>query len=250
MGKADLHIHTREGDGLDRIEAIFDHVEQHTGLDVIAITEHDSLEVALRAREVWARGSYRFDFVTGVELTTLQGHLIALYIEEAVASLQRIEDTIEAIHAQGGLCFVPHPMSWLTRSVSPATLERIHRQRARGLWFDGIELASASPASRPFLKKAHRLNRRLLGLPSVGASDAHFRQAIGSAYTSFEGSSAAGLRRAFSDGSTRGHRGVYPSLRDAGLLRSLSLPLVGLRATPKQLGWRRTAWSFASRYFA
>jgi predicted metal-dependent phosphoesterase TrpH len=247
MGKADLHIHTNHGDGLDSVEAILDHVEANTDLDVIAITEHDSLEVALAAREAWARGRFRFGFVPGVEITTLEGHLVALYVESPVPSLRRVEETIEAVHAQGGVCFVPHPMSWLTRSIGPGTFERV---AAAGLRFDAIELASGSPPAKLAMAKARRLNRRLYRLPSVGASDAHFRQAIGSGYTQFEGRSAADLRDAFASGDLSGEQRSYPSLREAGLLRTLSLPLAGLRATPKQLGWRRTAWSFVSRYMA
>ena len=91
-GTADLHIHTASGDGMAPPRQILDYVEAETGLDVIAITEHDSLDVALRARELWARRRYRFDFVTGVEVTTLQGHLIALYLDEPVASLRPIEE--------------------------------------------------------------------------------------------------------------------------------------------------------------
>jgi predicted metal-dependent phosphoesterase TrpH len=245
MGKADLHIHTNHGDGLDSVQAIFEHVEAHTDLDLIALTEHDSLEVALRARELWARGGYRFDLVPGVEITTLEGHLVALYLETPVPSLRRIEETLEAVHAQNGVCFVPHPMSWLTRSIGPGSFERV---AAAGLSFDAIELASGSPPAKLALAKARRLNRQRYRLPSVGASDAHFRQAIGSGYTRFEGSSAVDLRADFADGTVRGKQRDYPSLREAGLLRTLSLPIAGLRATPKQLGWRRTAWSFVSRY--
>ena len=247
VGKADLHIHTRDGDGLDAIEAILDHVETQTDLDVIAITEHDSLDVALRARETWARGGYRFDFVPGVEITTLEGHLVALYLESPVPSLRRVEETIEAVHARGGVCFVPHPMSWLTRSIGPGSFDRV---AAAGLKFDAIELASGSPPAKLALKKARRLNRQRYRLPSVGASDAHFRQAIGSGYTRFNGTSAADLHAAFASGTVHGKQREYPSLLEAGLLRTLSLPIAGLRATPKQLGWRRTAWSFLSRYAA
>jgi predicted metal-dependent phosphoesterase TrpH len=247
MGKADLHIHTNQGDGLDSVRSILDHVERETDLDVIAITEHDSLDVALRARETWARGSYGFDFVPGVEITTLEGHLVALYLEKPVASLRHIEETVEAVRAQGGVCFVPHPLSWLTRSIGPATLARLEAAR---LLPDAIELASAGPAARVTLPKARRLNAQRYHLPSVGASDAHFVQAIGSAYTQFAGRDAADLRTALANGTVTGHARRYPSLRGVGLLRALSLPLTGLRATPRQLGWRRTAWSFVDRYFA
>jgi predicted metal-dependent phosphoesterase TrpH len=245
MAKADLHIHTRDGDGLDSVQRILEHVEAHTDLDVIAITEHDSLETALTARETWAGGGYGFDFVPGVEVTTLEGHLVALYVEEPIPSLRRVEETIEAVRRQGGVCFVPHPMSWLTRSIGPGTFKRV---AAAGLAFDAIELASAGPMSRLYLDKARRLNHESYALPAVGASDAHFVQAIGSAFTRFPGRNATDLRTAFADGALEGHTGRFPRLRDVGLRRALSVPIAGLGATPKQLGWRRTAWSFVSRY--
>jgi predicted metal-dependent phosphoesterase TrpH len=245
MGKADLHIHTHHGDGLDSVERIFDHVEARTDLDVVSITEHDSLETALEARETWARGGYGFDFVPGVEVTTLEGHVVALYVEEPLPSLRRVEETIDAVRRQGGVCFVPHPMSWLTRSIGPGTFKRV---AAAGLVFDAIELASANPTARFYLDKACRLNEETYRLPAVGASDAHFVQAIGSASTRFAGRDASDLRSAFAEGAVDGQTHRFPRLRDVGLRRALSVPIAGLGATPRRLGWRRTAWSFVSRY--
>jgi len=247
-GKADLHIHTSAGDGLDSLQAILDHVEQNTDLDVIAITEHDNLEVAHRARELHAKGNYRFALVAGAEITTLEGHLVSLFLERPVESLRRVEETIDAVHAQGGICFIPHPASWLTRSIGPGTLARVNQQRQRGTWFDAIETANAGPAGRFYLSKARRLAYEY-GLPGVGSSDAHFVQAIGSAFTEFEGTSAEDLRVSFAEKALCPHQETYPNLRDVGLVRTVSLPLVGLRATPRALGWRRTTWSFVSRYF-
>jgi predicted metal-dependent phosphoesterase TrpH len=250
MGKADLHIHTNQGDGIDSVRTILDYVEEKTDLDVIAVTEHDSLEVAHRARDLWSRGSYRFDFVPGVEITTLEGHLVGLYLEEPVASLQRVEETLDAIHRQGGVCFVPHPMSWLTRSIGPKTLHRVRARARDGLWFDGMELASASPTTALYLDKARRLNDDHFGLAAVGASDAHFVQAIGSGYTEFQGGSAADLRQAFEQRALSAHAQRFPSLREVGFSRVLAVPIAGLGATPRRLGWRRTAWSFVRRYWS
>lgn len=248
MGKADLHIHTRHGDGLDSLEQILEHVECNTDLDVIAVTEHDDLRVGLLARELWARGRYRFQVVPGVEITTLEGHVVALFLEEPVPSLRRVEETLELVHRQGGFCFVPHPLSWLTRSIGAATLQRL-KDRSDGTGFDGIELASLSPTARFYQARAERLNATSLLLPAVGASDAHFVQAIGSAFTCFEGSSAEDLRAAFTAGAVEAACSSYPSLREIGLGRALSVPIAGLGATPRRLGWRRTAWSFVSRYW-
>jgi predicted metal-dependent phosphoesterase TrpH len=247
MGKADLHVHTTEGDGLDSMDAVLSHAEG-LGLDAIAITEHDDLTTALRARETAARRRLRIEVIPGVEVTTLQGHLVALFIERPVASFRRVEETVAAVRAQGGLCFVPHPMSWLTRSLGPGALDRLQRLAAEGLMPDALELGSANPATRRFLAKARRLNAERYHLPAVGASDAHFKEAIASAYTTFEGSTAADLRAALAAGRIGAVEGRFPPLREVGLLRALSLPIAGLRATPKKLGWRRTAWSFVSRY--
>jgi predicted metal-dependent phosphoesterase TrpH len=250
MGKADLHIHTNQGDGIDSIERIFEYVEEKTDLDVIAITEHDGLEVALEARELWARGRYRFDFVCGAEMTTLEGHVVTLYLEEPLPSLRHVEKTLEGVRRQGGVAFVPHPMSWLTRSIGPGTFERLMRRKNEGLWFDGVEAANAGPTARLTLSKARQMNEERYKLAPVGASDAHFVQAIGSAYTEFPGHSAADLRRAFAEGNTSAHQTCYPSMADVGWARVLALPLAGLGATPRRLGWKRTAWSFVGRYFA
>src|SRR5690606_26471443 len=125
------------------------------------------------------------------------------------------------------------------------TLERLD---AAGLLPDGLELATSSPAARFYVPKASRLNQERYRLPVVGASDAHFREAIGTGYTRFEGRSGADLRHAFQAGTVSGGQEKFPSLRDVGVLRALCVPVAGLRATPKQLGWKRTAWSFVSRY--
>ena len=247
MGRADLHVHTSEGDGLDGPLAIFDSVEARNAVDVLAITEHDDLATALRAREVWGRRSRPFDFVPGVEITALEGHVVALYLEESVPSFLRIEETLDRVHSRGGLCFVPHPLSRVTRSVNAATLDRLEARPA-GPRFDGIELATSSPFSRLFLPRARELNAARYHLAEVGASDAHFAAAAGTAWTEFDGSSAMELKQALAAGNVRGAAGAFPGLRSAGFFRAVTLPLTGLRATPKKMGWRRTAWSFVSRY--
>jgi len=79
MGTADLHIHTRWGDGMATVPELLRYVETNGALDVVAVTEHDTLRAADEARELHARGRYRFDLVCGMEVTTLDGHLLALW---------------------------------------------------------------------------------------------------------------------------------------------------------------------------
>src|SRR6266851_2362396 len=85
-GKADLHMHSTYSDGSGTIHQILKHVQHNTNLDVIAITDHDVIDGALRARVLWAAGNYRFDFVVGEEVTTSEGHLLGLFIEKRIPS--------------------------------------------------------------------------------------------------------------------------------------------------------------------
>ena len=50
MGTAGLHLHTALGDGLPALPALLAYVQERTDLDVIAVTEHDQIDAALRLR--------------------------------------------------------------------------------------------------------------------------------------------------------------------------------------------------------
>jgi predicted metal-dependent phosphoesterase TrpH len=246
VGTADLHIHTSLGDGMADIPELLAYVEERTDLSVIAITEHDGLQAAFAAREAWARGRYRFELIVGEEVTTIEGHLLALFIDEPVASLKPLRPTLEAVHEQGGLCVIPHPMSWLTRSLGQRVIERVLREGGDGAYFDAIELSS-SPAARLGAKKARRLNRERYHLAEVGSSDAHFAEAVGASFTTFEGSSAEELRRSILARATSATIGQYPSLRQIGLRRIVQQQWRGMLATPRQMGWLPTIGSFLRR---
>jgi hypothetical protein len=243
MGKADLHIHTRHGDGMAAVTEVLEHAEA-SDLDVIAITEHDTLRAADEARGLRARRGYRIDLVCGMEVTTLDGHLLALYIDEPVASFRRMEPTLEAIHRQGGLAVVPHPLSRLTRSVGARVLDRITAVEDAAVRFDGIEEHNLSPAGRVSSAKARRMNRERWRLASIGSSDAHFIASIGSAYTEFPGSSAADLRAGIESSATVGVAGRAPSLRELGYRNVAVQQWRGIMATPRNMGWAPTIRSF------
>lgn len=228
------------------IPELLAYIEEKTALSAIAITEHDDLQAAFAAREAWAQGNYRFDLIVGEEVTTLEGHLLALFIEEPVPSLKLLEPTLEAVHRQGGLCVIPHPMSWLTRSVGQRTIERIQRTSDDGVSFDAMEVGR-TPAARVTQKKARRLNRERYHLPEVGGSDAHFLEMIGSARTEFEGTTAEELRAAIISGTTEWSIGSYPSLRQIGLRRIVQQQWRGIRVTPRKMGWLPTIASFFRR---
>jgi predicted metal-dependent phosphoesterase TrpH len=192
-GMADLHMHSTYSDGSATIEQILDHVQHHTLLDVIAITDHDVIEGALRARDLWMKGSYRFDFVVGEEVSTCDGHLLALYIEKHIAPGQSMERSIDLIHEQGGLAVIAHPLHRFFRhSCQREVMDRIHV--SKDVWFDGIETWNASFCGIYANRVAMRANREVYGLAELGNSDAHALSSIGSGITWFEGKGALDVR--------------------------------------------------------
>lgn len=232
---ADLHVHTTGSDGLGTPQQVLDWVEQRTDLAIVAITDHDDIRPALRAREMHARGSYRFSLVTGSEVTTIEGHLLALFVERPLPSFRSLARTLDAIHAQDGLAIIPHPMSPLTRSIGRHGIERIIARRRDGLWFDAIELANSSPAGRIVVKRVARLNAARYGLALAGGSDAHYLPVIGSSYTTFPGRTSDDLRAAFAAHETGCVAGKHPPLREIGFDNVARQTARAFWATPSKM---------------
>lgn len=198
-GKADLHMHSTYSDGIGTIEEIFDHVQNKTDLDVIAITDHDAIEGSLRARDLWSKGSYHFDFVVGEEVSTNEGHLLGLFIEKRIPSGLSVERSIDLIHEQGGLAVIAHPLHKLFRhSCQREVMDRIHA--SKDVWLDGIETWNASFCGIYANQVAMRVNRDVYGLPELGNSDAHTLNSIGTGMTWFEGKTAQDIRTSIENG--------------------------------------------------
>ncbi|MCC7168717.1 MAG: hypothetical protein IT565_14220, partial [Rhodospirillales bacterium] len=231
--RADLHIHTQASDGTASIPEILHHVETRTDLDVIAITDHDDARGAFLAREVHAQAPYHFELITGAEVTTLHGHLLALFIEDPVRSFRPLEETVAAIHRQGGLAVIPHPFSLLTRSIGRRTLERVMAIQDEAVHPDGIEIANPTSAGWDTGVRAEQLNRQRWRLAETGGSDAHFAEAVGAAYTLFPGHTTEALRAAIDARTTGGRTGRRVPLRAIGVPRLLTQQARGLSATPR-----------------
>ncbi len=197
-GRADIHMHSTFSDGLATPEQIVRFVER-SALDLIAITDHDTLAGALVAREMVAKGRFDFEVIVGTEVTTARGvHLLALFIEEPIPLYRSLEHTIDLVARQGGICIAPHPLSPLTPSLGRGQIERLVAARYPLM---GVETMNPTPAGRITRAKLRRLNARW-GLAEVGGSDAHFLCRIGTAYTEFEGAGAADFRASLATGAT------------------------------------------------
>jgi predicted metal-dependent phosphoesterase TrpH len=218
-GKADLHIHTSLGDGLASVEQIFDYVENFTDLDVIAITDHDDARGALQALELAERRNYRFQVIPGNEITTRQGHLLALFVTREFPMLRSLEWSVQAVYEAGGMVIAPHPLSWLTTSIRERHLLAAN---AGPFPFHGIETFNPSYAGRVSHKRVKELNATVLNFPEFGGSDAHALSMVGMGYTTFPGHSVADLLQAIQDKTTQAG-GTFMNLRDHGRIAAPNL---------------------------
>lgn len=192
--KADIHIHTRySGDATASVEGLLRHVVTKTDLRVIAITDHDVIEGALLARRL--APAYEIDVIVGEEVSTADGHLLALFIEEWLPPGRPAAETIAAVQAQGGICIAPHPYGWLVPSLGWNGLERRTNGPLYDWPLDGVEALNASLWLSENNTRATVVGRHN-NLALCGGSDSHHLSTVGSAYTLFPGQTADDLRQA------------------------------------------------------
>lgn len=192
----DLHLHTDASPcsnmSPDRVvEAATD-----ADLDGIAITDHDTVENVDAVRDT---APTDLDVITGVEVTTTEGHLLALDVTEAPPKTNPMT-VIDHVHEQGGVAVLSHPFDTL-RQHYITDLEAIAEA------VDAVEAVNSRCVRETFNRRAGSF-ADCHSLPRTGGSDAHFPMEIGRACTASE----KPVLEAIQDGSTRpSGRGRYLS---------------------------------------
>lgn len=169
------------------------------GLDVVAITDHNRVDSALRAAELAPR--LGVGVVVGEEISTHHGHLLALFIQERIAPGQDMAETITAVHEQGGIAVLAHPYDPVSFGVLNPWRRRLTREQVIGLDYDAMEVFNAClPRSRANIR-AHELAAHT-SVARVSGSDAHSANTVGLGLTLFPGSTPEDLRQAILDRTT------------------------------------------------
>ncbi len=169
--QVDLHVHSNVSfDSKIKIGLLLRDLKD-TGLDGIAITDHDSLEALPKAKEIATK--YGVKVFTAVEITTQEGHIVAYGVNEQPPYRKPVADVIDWIHDRDGIVISAHPF----RITAPSLGEKIYLHH-----FDAIEINARCTISQ---NRAAELAARLTNLPLIGGSDAHFIQNIGSITTFF-----------------------------------------------------------------
>ena len=183
-GRADLHVHSVWSDGAQHPHVIVEAASRRA--NVIAITDHDEIRGALQARAfAAAHPTLGVEVIVGEEISTRNGHLLGLFLEERVPPGLTAEQAIELIHAQRGLAVAAHPFHPIRgRALGHRPLGRL----VPDLALDAIEVVN---------------NAGVFSRWYDALADAHDVWYLGSAVTRFEGRTSRDLRRELVGGRTR-----------------------------------------------
>lgn len=167
MLSADLHVHTAcSGDGESQVDEVLA-AARAAGLDVIALTDHDTTEGCRIAAGMMSD----ILVIPGVEVTTRQGHLLALGVRGPVPRGLDVLETIALVHEMGGVSILPHPFHRYRHGVGLKMKEALQAA-------DAIEVFNSRYILGGANRRAFRYARRL-GKPMVSGSDAHNCRYIG-----------------------------------------------------------------------
>ena len=202
MGLADLHIHTIYSyDGTASVPAVLNRARQ-TGLDVIAVTDHDEIAGSLKTLEL--ASAYGVEVIPGTEVTTSEGDLLALNVTEKIPHARPLVETILKVGELGGFCIAPHPMAggFGMKSLSAYTILKALRNPDVARILIAIETYNATTIDKMSNRYARILAERL-DIAQTASSDAHVVEAIGLGATEFDGHTAQDLISALRNGDIR-----------------------------------------------
>ena len=105
MLTCDLHVHSNfSKDGESSVEEILRQAEA-VGLDAIAMTDHDCVDGAKKALTI----KTSVLVIPGIEVSTLQGHLLVLGVTEIIPAGLDVRETVRIARRLGALVILPHP---------------------------------------------------------------------------------------------------------------------------------------------
>jgi len=175
--RMDLHVHSRHS--RDARGSVLDIAWQarRAGLHGFAVTDHDTLQGHKEIGEAAQRTGLLI--VPGVEVTTAEGHLIALGVRAPVPCGLGLAETLELLQAQDAVGVAAHPLRLFT-GIGPSGL----RDRAHEGVLHAAEARNAR--ERPLVQENTERLCRELGLAMTGGSDAHLVKETGRVWTRFD----------------------------------------------------------------
>ena len=196
--RIDPHVHSEGSyDAADPVELLLEQAAE-IGLDAIVVTDHDVIHESLRAAAL--APEYGLVGIPGVEVSTADGHLLAIGVEEMPPRRRPLDETAAWVRDRGGVSIVPHPFQRSRHGVRKPTLRECVAPagaEADATAGDAANAANAAGGSCGvdavevynswlFTGYKNRRARRFADaydVPGVAGSDAHTVPYVGRAFT-------------------------------------------------------------------
>jgi hypothetical protein len=192
--RADLHIHTHYSRDCSISPQAIVRRCLEKGISCIAITDHGTIEGALKTRELAP-----FPVIVGEEVYTQEGEIMGLFLSTPIPHGLPVLETIIRIREQGGLIGIPHPFDRFFRWGGG---ERRLRPLVPYLHFLEVFNARSLFSSDSAMLFAQQYN-----LLPIAGSDAHTVFEIGNAYIEMpEFESKEGFLNSLAQGKIMGQR--------------------------------------------
>jgi predicted metal-dependent phosphoesterase TrpH len=120
MYKIDLHTHSSASPDGALLARHYREALRRGVLNYIAVTDHNSVSFAKKLHQEVGE-----QIIVGEEITTSQGEIIGLYLNDLVPADLPLEQAVRAVHAQGGLVYIPHPFETVRHGISSAALDAV-----------------------------------------------------------------------------------------------------------------------------
>ncbi|MGC8940281.1 MAG: CehA/McbA family metallohydrolase [Candidatus Bathyarchaeia archaeon] len=166
--KIDLHVHTQYSyDALITPEELVCYAKKR-GLSGVAITDHDTTEGTTKII-----GEEGFLIIPGIEVSSMDGHVVGLNVNDKIPRGLSVEETVDRIHEAGGVAVACHPIALFKGSLG----------RHVNAKFDAVEVINSSAFPFRYAVKRSMEIASNLRIAQVAGSDAHYAPEIGYAYT-------------------------------------------------------------------
>jgi predicted metal-dependent phosphoesterase TrpH len=172
--KLDLHSHSiiSHDGGITPLD--YEELLKNGVIDYIAITDHNETKLAKQLHEKLGN-----KIIIGEEIATQEGELIGLFLKKTIPQGLSIRDTINQIHDQDGIVYLPHPFETLRKGVQLEVAETIKKD------IDIIEIFNARGLIRGKPQQALEFAQKN-NLAMAASSDAHIKSGIGTSYSLIE----------------------------------------------------------------